>query len=69
MTVMDPNTQTVDPEEGGVEVDLNGSNDTMETEMPSSGVPVHDDWSESQGEDAVSSQLEEGTLLTVVASL
>lgn len=58
MTIaMDSKVQ--DPEAGGVEVDLNSSIDTMENSADEqffvSNVPEHDDWSESQGEDAVSS--------------
>lgn len=54
---MSPSAQVEDPETGGVEVDLNDSRDTTETEVAMSSeiaVPEHDDWSESQGEDEVS---------------
>lgn len=56
MTIMDPSVQMDDPEAGGVEVDLNGSQDTLDTVSQSSAdaqVPEPDDWSESQGEDEV----------------
>ena len=67
MTIaMDSNVAVHDPEAGGVEVDLNSSMDTMEVsgneQMIVSGVPEHDDWSESQGEDAVSSLFRYGSL-------
>lgn len=51
------NSQVDDPE--AIEVDLSSSIDTMEDsaddeQMIVSGVPEPDEWSESQGEDAVS---------------
>ena len=55
---MAPSAQVIDPEAGGVEVDLNDSRDT-EIEMddiPMSADPeAEDHWHEGEPEDAVSS--------------
>jgi hypothetical protein len=64
LTTIAMNSQVQDPE-AGVEVDLKSSTHTMEVSSDEqdivSDVPDYDDWSESQGEDAVSSLLGEAT--------
>lgn len=67
MTIMDSSTDDV--EAGGVEVDLNSSSvkdtpDDSEMFFIDTAVPDEDTWSESQGEDAVSSQFEKEVSFT-----
>ena len=67
MISMTPSAKTVDPEAGGVEVDLNGSQDIHDTEFPTTADdpnadPNADDWSE--GGDAVSGSGDEASALS-----
>jgi len=56
-TIMAPSAQVDDPEAGGVEVDLNDSQDTIEAEeyFMSADPEAEDHWHEGEPEDAVSS--------------
>ena len=58
---MAPSAQVIDPESGGVEVDLNDSQDSIEDdEFPMSYDPDGEDhWHEGEPEDAVSCKVKQ----------